>query len=1146
MNTDSDERIVSGLCGICPAGCAVKANIRNDKLYHVEADLSHPLGMICTIGRHSPQIVHDPDRVSTPLKRVGAKGTYDFKPISWDEAYDEWVSMLKRIKSESGAEATAIYTGRGSFDMAMCDLLQPADAAVSSASSILFPFGSPNTLGVGALCYVSFAMIAPHVTMGEMLITMDVDIEQAELIVLWGANPATDSPPTAHHAIVHARKRGAEVIAIDPRRNGTAREVDAEWIPARSGTDGALALSMIEVLIEEELYDEEFVRDWCVGFDDLANMTQHYRPEVVEPITGVPSETIRRTAHRIAEARGAAPVMYTGLEYSDSGVQAIRAVTILWALAGQLDVPGGWSFRMKDQQFPQSRSKLVPNPDIRNALGRENFPVYSQYRGESHAIALPDAILNSDPYKIRALTILGGSLITSWPNPPVWKETLGALDQLVCIDRYLTADAAYADLVLPATTMYEIQSFMRYGSMFKIRNRLVEPQGEARNDLLILSELAQRLGYGDKYPQSDEEILRWGLADTRFTLEDVIEAGGEVQLPSGMMEYKKWQKGLLRPDGKPGFNTPSGKFEIASSVLREHGYDPLPVYTEPAEGPIANPSLAKIYPLVLNTDGRTPDYFRSQQHGVEGLKDKLPEPTVWINKEDADERNISTADGVWVESPRGRVRYQAIVTDNIVRGNVDANMGGGGPLGSEAWRNCNINELTNLYHVDPISGFPVYKTLLCQVTLDSMSSKGTSLHESINLDSVGGEDNNPLQSSNSKYSRNNNSGIVEREVYLDHNATTPLDPVVLEAMLPFLKQDWGNPSSIHSKGDRARKALEKARRSVATSLNSTARRIVFTSGGSEANNLALHWASNNHAGRQIITSSIEHPAILATCRALEDKGINVTYLPVNSRGLVNPDDLTYALKTETTLVSIMTANNETGVIQPVKELAAIAKQHGALFHTDAVQALGKIDLDVEDLAVDMLSMSAHKVYGPKGIGAIYIREGIDIEPLIYGGGQERGIRSGTENVASIIGFGKTCDLARNRLKADEGARIAMLRDQIEEGMMRLLPGTMLIGDQDQRLFNTVNLSLPTIRGEALVLELDRKGIYFSSGSACKSGNPDPSHALLAMGLSDDQAHRAIRISLGNGNTEDDVRVLLEAIEETINDTFATIRFVGCR
>ena len=1126
--TDTRE-IKDGLCGICPAGCWVRAELRDGRLHTVDALPDHPLGTICTIGRHSPQVVHDPDRLMHPLRRKGPKGTYDFERISWDEAMESVALRLKAIKAESGPEATAVYTGRGSFDLALCDLFQPAGVSVSSASSVLFPFGSPNTLGVGALCYVSFAMIAPHVTLGEMYITMEHDLEQAELIVLWGANPATDSPPLAHEQILRAQARGARIVAIDPRRHGTARQTGAEWVPIRPGTDGALALGMIQVMVEEELFDEKFAREWTVGFEDLCRYVQHFRPEVVAGVTGVPAETVRSLARRIATARGAVPVMYTGLEYSDSGVQAIRAVLTLWGLAGQIDVPGGWNIRMRENAFPQNRSGLIPNPNPKKALGRDRFPVYSQYRGESHAIALPDAVLKGEPYTIRSLIIQGGSILTSWPNPDVWRRTFEALDFLVVIDRYPTADAAYADIVLPAATGYEITSYMRYGPVFKIREKMVEPVGEARNDFLILAELAERLGYGRLYPQSEEAILRHALEGSGFTLEEVRAAGGSVRLPGAMMQYKKWEKGLLRPDGRPGFDTPSGKFEIASSILQEHGYDPLPVYTEPGEGPLSRPDLTPRFPLVFNSGSRTPYDFRSQHHGVAGLSDSLPEPLVTMHTSDAAARGIAHGDPVTVATPRGEVPYRAYVTDDITPGCIDATQGGGGPLGSEAWRRCNVNALTDLERFDPISGFPVYKTLLCEVS-KAQGAVGLVSKEEENLPS-------PVAAPK-----------PHRRIYLDHNATTALDPEVLEAILPFLREEWGNPSSIHAAGNLARTAVEGARRKVAQALGCTARRIVFTGSGSEADNLAVVGVARavREKGRHLVTTAGEHPAVLAPCRALEKEGWEVTFLPVNREGVVDPSAFSAALRPDTVLASVMLANNETGALQPIAELARIARERGILFHTDAVQALGKIPLDVDELGVDLLSVSAHKIHGPKGVGALYVRDEVDLLPLVRGGDQERGLRAGTENVPGIVGFGKACEIALRRLHAGEMTRVTRLRDRLEAGIRTLVPEALRNGPGTDRLPNTLNLTLPGIRGESLVLHLDRKGICFSSGSACKSGNPDPSHALLAMGLTPEQAHCAVRFSLGPGNTEEEIDELLGALKEVLAETRETVRFVGCR
>ncbi|MDH3217619.1 MAG: molybdopterin-dependent oxidoreductase, partial [Candidatus Krumholzibacteria bacterium] len=588
-NVAETLRWEKSICGICPAGCWVETGHRDDRLVAIRPDSGHPLGMICKRGQHAPEIVYSEHRLRYPMKRVGPRGSYEFERITWDRAYDTIADRLQHIKSESGPEAVAIYTGRGAFELSLCDMYQPKGVAVSSASNVLFPFGSPNTMGVGALCYVSFAMIAPHVTMGRMLVDMFVDLENAEMVVVWGANPATDSPPLDMHRLEEAARRGANIVVIDPRRTETVHRTDADWIPIRPGTDGALALSLLSVMIDEDLYDEAFTENWCHGFEELKSYVQHFAPEVAANITGVPAETIRDLARRIYNATGACPIMYTGLEYSNSGVQAIRGVLTVFALAGQLDVPGGIGLAMQKTHFPINRSCNQENPDIDRAVARDKFPIYSRYRGESHASGLVKSVLEGDPYRIRGLIIHGASLLTSWPQTPLWRETLSKLDFVVTIDRQRTADAAYADIVLPATTMFEIDSYMVYGPIFRLREKTIEPVGESRNDYLIMAELSNRLGYGHLFPQSEEEMIRSALEGSGYTLEQVREAGGWVQIPQPMMEYKKWEKGGLRLDGQPGFATPTGKFEISSTSLAEYGYEPLPKYTEPKEGPVESP-----------------------------------------------------------------------------------------------------------------------------------------------------------------------------------------------------------------------------------------------------------------------------------------------------------------------------------------------------------------------------------------------------------------------------------------------------------------------------------------------------------------------------------------------------------------------------
>lgn len=1131
--SSSHKKERRALCGICPAGCWVIVTCDDEgRIDSVRADESSPFGVICKLGVHSPEIVYSKDRLHYPMRRRGEKGTYDFERISWDDAYDIIVTRLKRIKSQYGPEAASIYTGRGSFELAMCDVYQPRGVAVSSASSVLFPFGSPNTMGVGALCYVSFAMIAPHVTMGGMMTTMFSDIENAGLVVVWGANPATDCPPLDLDRIMGAHRKGAKVVVIDPRRTMTAKLADAEWIPIRPGTDGALALGMCHVIIEEELYDEAFVTEWTEGFDEFARYVQHFRPEVAENITGVPAETVISLARRIADAQGASPVMYSGLEYSDSGVQAIRATQVLWALAGQLDVPGGRCFTMPANSFPINRDGHIANPDVRKALGRDRFPVYSAYRGESHAIALPESVLRGKPYQIRSLIILGGSMITAWPQPEVWRKTLSSLEFLVTIDRQLTADAAYADIVLPGTTMYEIESYMTYGPLFRIREKVIEPVGEARNDFFIMAELAERLGYGHLYPQSEEELLRHVLTGSGFSLEEVRSAGGTVQVPVEIMQFKKWEKGLLRPDGKAGFDTPSGKFEIASSILEEHGYDPLPVYTEPKEGPLSEPGLARKYPLIFNSGARVTTDFRSQHHGIKGLYKERPEPAVTMNTADADERGIAAGDLVEISSQRGKVTMRAFVTDDIVRGSVDANMGGGGPVGPEAWQRCNINELTDLDRYDPISGFPVYKALLCDVR-KVLQGEGT-----VSIDSG--------EYSLSHVMTQKEEGAEYDRIYLDHNATTPMAREVQAAMVKHMHDTFGNPSSIYAEGKAAQGAMEAARRSIAQLINCTARRIVFTGSGSEANNLAIK--SMAFAGREgknhIITSSIEHPSVLSVCRWLEQQGYPLTWLGVDKTGRVRPEDLSAALTGKTCLVSIMTANNETGSIQPVAELAEICRKHGVPFHTDATQAVGKINVDVDEFGADLMTLSGHKLHGPKGIGALYIRKGIRLEPLIHGGKQEGGVRAGTENVLGIVGLGKAAELALQNLPKMRD--IMSLRDSLERGLQEIVPDAKVNGHRQHRLPNTLNITLPGVRGESLVMEMDHRGVSFSSGSACRSGSPKPSHALLAMGLSEEEAHCSIRLSLGIENTNEEMKRTLYLFEKVLNHAGTTVRFVPCR
>ncbi len=1124
-----------GLCGICPAGCWVEVALSNGRLVDIRPDTSHSLGTICQLGEHAPQIVYSEDRLKYPLRRAGPKGTYKFERITWDETYDIIVDNLKRIKQESGPEAVAIYTGRGAQELSLCDMFQPKGVGVSSASNVLFPFGSPNTTGVGALCYVSLHVIAPQVTMGRAGSSMFSDIENAEMVAVWGTNPTADSPPVDMYRLEAAAQRGADIVVIDPRRTETVTQTNAQWVPIRPGTDGALALALIEVIIDEELYDEDFAENWCCGFDALKTYTQHFRPEVVATITGVPANTIHDLAHRIAQANGACPLMYTGLEFSNGGVPAVRAIFTLFALANQLDVPGGIVLTTLNNTFPINRACNQENPNLKIAIGREEFPIYSRYRGESHAVGLVNSVLQGKPYRIRALLIHGASLLTSWPQTPVWRETLRKLDFLTCIDRQLTADAAYADIVLPATTMFENESYMVYGPIFRLREKIIEPQGEARNDYLIMAELAKRLGYGHLFPQTEEEMIRHALQGSGYTLENVKDAGGWVKLSTPLVEYKKWQKGGLRPDGQPGFDTPTGKFEIWSTVLEEYGYDPLPKYIEPKEGPLSSPALVGEFPLVFNSGARTRNSFCSQHHNIPGLMEDYPEPMVDINTYDAAARDIISGDLVKVMTPRGSIPFRARVSDDIMPGTIECALGGGTPVGPEAWREWNVNELTDIKNLEAISGFPVYKALLCDV---ARIKPGTEAGRNKVKKTAAA---NPSRASRSAY----RCIKPKKQIYLDNNATTPIAETVREAMLPYLGAAHGNPSSIHGTGRDAREAIDKARRQVARLLSTSPRRITFTGSGSEADNLAIKGVAlaRRNRGNHIITTTIEHPAVMNTCKFMEKSGFRVTYLEVDDNGWLAPDRLREAITNNTILVSIMLANNEVGTILPIKDLCAIAHEKGVPFHTDAVQGIGKIKVDVMDLDVDLLSISGHKFQAPKGVGALYVKKGVELEPLIHGGNQEGGLRAGTENVPAIVGLGKAAELAAYILQDAE--RIKTLRDGLEAGIRKLVPDARLNGHPEKRLPNTLNLTLPRLRGESIVIAMDQHGIALSSGSACKSGSPEPTHVLLAMGRTEQEAHCSVRFSLSSATTEEDIREALAALAKVLEEK-NTVRLIPCK
>jgi len=369
-----------------------------------------------------------------------------------------------------------------------------------------------------------------------------------------------------------------------------------------------------------------------------------------------------------------------------------------------------------------------------------------------------------------------------------------------------------------------------------------------------------------------------------------------------------------------------------------------------------------------------------------------------------------------------------------------------------------------------------------------------------------------------------------KRIYLDYAATTPTHPEVMKEMLPFFNQIYGNPSSIYQLAQRAKGAVEEARKKVAELINAKPEEIIFTSGGTEADNLAIKgvaWA-NKKKGNHIITSKIEHHAVLNTCKWLEKQGFKVTYISVDKYGIINLDELKDSLTDKTILISIMHANNEVGTIQPLLEISKIAQRRGIYFHTDAVQTVGKVPTDVKESGVDLLSLSGHKLYGPKGVGALYIRKGVKVLPLIHGGHHERNKRAGTENVPGIVGLGKACELAAREM-ATERRKLKMLRDRLYKGLSEQIEDIVLNGHPQNRLPGNLNICVKYVEGESMLINLDLEGICASSGSACTSGSLEPSHVLLAMGIPPEIAHGSLRFSLGRDTTEKEIDRVIEVL-----------------
>ncbi|MGQ9788673.1 MAG: molybdopterin-containing oxidoreductase family protein [Candidatus Hadarchaeaceae archaeon] len=683
MGEVANSKVTKTVCRICSGECGLDVYTKGGKIVKVDGMKEHPVnrGEICPKAEAAVDYVYAPDRLRYPMKRDGDS----WKRISWDEALDIISQELIRIRENYGSRALAVYLGQGIdyyenkwYARRFCDV-----------------YGTPNYYSVDSMCYRA-RVIAHRLTYGEMSVP---DQENSKCILMWGRNEYNAFLPRAKK-IVSALELGAKLIVVDPVRTFFAKKADIHLRP-RPGTDCALALSMLNVIISEKLYDQEFVERWTVGFEKLSEHVKNYPPEKVEEITWVKSGDIIAAARTYATFKPACINQGNSLDLQSNGVQTSRALAILQAITGNLDVPGGNTYS------PRLRLTNLGLPKMQNEkpFGADEYPIQYEQTREGQAMVLIDKLLTGEPYQIRAMIVSGGNPAVQFPNFNKVKAALEKLDFLVVMDVFMTATAKLADIVLPAATFLEKTELLDFGAVLGIpyvmlRKKVVEPVGECWPDWKFWFELGRRMGHGEYFPWNDvSDAIEVLLKSTGYSVK-VLE-----QLPGGFFyDFPRYRKYIDN-----GFRTPSGKVELYSEVLQKYGYDPLPTHVEPCESPISNPELAKEYPLILTTGSRVLEYTHSQLRNVPQLREKLPEPLAEIHPEAARRYGIVDGEMIQVKTKWGSIKIKAKVTEDMHPKVVHVQHG---------WEAANVNVLTNHADRDPISGFPAVKSLLC--TLESL------------------------------------------------------------------------------------------------------------------------------------------------------------------------------------------------------------------------------------------------------------------------------------------------------------------------------------------------------------------------------------------------------------------------------------------
>lgn len=714
LDKQSKTEYLEGLCGTCPGNCAVEIELVDGKIETVKPSKKHSPSAICLRGSRSKAVVYAKDRLTKPLIRTGPKGTDEFKEATWEEALQYASDGFNKIRRKYGPQALVSHSGRGAFDQSYDNFMR-VTMPDGNFNGFFAPIGSPNGGSVGSLCYVSFGIFAPMTTMGLQGPEITPDFDNADTIVIWGSNPPTASPPFLFNKLKKLRKEGTRIVTVDHYDSIMARNSDVSY-SVRTGSDIVLILGLINYLVQKDRYDKEFVENYTFGFDELLDYAKEFTLDRVINSTGLTEEEFYQLAE-IVSSQKVSLNTYTGLEYTNSGVQSIRALYSLWAICGHLDRKGGLLLSKPRSHSPFPREKDNFDYKIR-PIGADEFPLFEKYIRQPQMTRLPEAILESKPYKVAGLFNIGSTISINYPDSELYEKALSELEMFVTVDRFKTKDALYADVILPSTTHFEDETYAVVGGKVRKRKRIIEPIGEARTDIFIAQQLAEKMGFGDYYPKDEEELIERRFKHLPEILDALKVGEEEVELPKAEFQgYEKYKTGGLRKsDNNPGFNTPTGKFEFKSIILESYGYDGLPVYTPAEEGELSTPEIYEKYPLILNTGARIQTTFRTQHLNIPELVKIHPHPLIHLNAYDAKERGIEEGDHVMVASPRGEIKVVATLTDKINPGDTELNIGGGQDMQIGLWAKANVNYMTDKDNQDPISGFPVFKDLLCQVT----------------------------------------------------------------------------------------------------------------------------------------------------------------------------------------------------------------------------------------------------------------------------------------------------------------------------------------------------------------------------------------------------------------------------------------------